>query len=405
MKILLSAFQCSPGRGSEPGNGWHWATALADIGHEVTVLTQPCFREPIQAANPQGIDFQFIDAPESSLRRLSPTLGRYDRYRNWQDAALRHIQAEPRRYDVAHHVTWGSLHLGSKLWQLPIPLVYGPIGGGQTAPASYWRYFGRNWPAEMLRTAATGPLLNLNSRSRDTIRNSSVILASNSATLTRTQRLGAANVRFMLSDALPRDWLVDARPRPTGIPVVLWIGRLLARKAPTLAVRAFAELRRTTPARMVIAGDGPLRGRVRATIERHGLSSDVQILGQVAWKDVRYLYDSASVFLFTSLRESLGTPFSEALGRGLPAVALDHHGIGDIEAGPAAIKVPLPERPRDLPGHLAAALREVLSDDQWGRRSVAAVNWASEQTWRARATAATHIYRELVQSGRDHAGR
>ena len=52
MKVLLSAFQCTPDRGSEPGNGWHWATALADYGHDVTVLTTSFEREVILAAGP-----------------------------------------------------------------------------------------------------------------------------------------------------------------------------------------------------------------------------------------------------------------------------------------------------------------------------------------------------------------
>ncbi|HKB40110.1 MAG TPA: hypothetical protein VKD72_26985, partial [Gemmataceae bacterium] len=129
----------------------------------MTVLTSSTYRELILAEGPQGADFQFIDVPASPLRRFSPRLEVYDVYRRWQDAALRHVEVQQQQYDVAHHVTWGGLHLGSMLWRLPVPLIYGPIGGGQTAPANYWRYFGRDWPAETLRTASTGSLLKLNS--------------------------------------------------------------------------------------------------------------------------------------------------------------------------------------------------------------------------------------------------
>ena len=227
MKVLLSAFDCGPGRGSEPGNGWHWAITLADFGHEVTVLTGHKNRQLISAVDSHGIDFQFIDLPASPLHRFSQTLGWADIYRHWQEKALVHSKGLTKKYDVVHHVTWGSLRLGSDLWRLPIPLVYGPIGGGQTAPAEYWRYFGPEWPAETLRTASTGPMLVLNSRSRETIRNSAVVLATNSATMAACRRLGATDVRYMLAEGLPTEWLVDPRPRPTGIPVVLWVGRLL----------------------------------------------------------------------------------------------------------------------------------------------------------------------------------
>lgn len=396
MKVLLSSFQCSPGDGSEPRTGWQWARALADYGHEVTVLTSSHYREPLLATGADDLDFRFIDIPSSPWPRAARRMWTYDGYRRWQDAALRHVEEKPGQYDVVHHVTWASLHLGSMLWKLPVPLVYGPIGGGQTAPASYWRYFGPDWPAETLRTAATGSLLKLNRRSRETLRNSAVTLICNSETAAAAQRLGAAHVQYMLCDSLLPSWLVDPRPQPSGTPVVLWVGRLLPRKAPTLAVQAFAELRRTMAAQLIVAGDGPLRQQVRAEVERLGITKDVQLLGHVSWDQVRRLYDSASVFLFTPLRESFGAQFLEALGRGLPAVALDHQGVADVEVGAAALKVALAPNPSDLPRHLAAALQTVLSDNEWESRSAAAIKWATAQAWPSRAAEATAVYRQFT---------
>ncbi len=396
MKVLLSCFQCWPGQGSELGNGWQWARALADCGHEVTVLTQLEFKKVIDEADTHGVDFRFVEVPPSPVQRFSPRFATYHYYLRWQDAALRDVEMHHQQYDVTHHVVWGSLHLGTRLWRLPAPLVYGPIGGGQTAPANYWRYFGRDWPAETLRTASTGSLLKLNSRSRETMQNSAITLVTNSATATATRRLGATDVRYMLAEGLPPDWLVEPRLKPTGTPVVLWVGRMLPRKAPTLAVEAFARLRKAMPARLVMAGDGPLLKQVRKTVARYGIADDVQLLGQVSWQEVKRLCDSATVFLFSSLRDSSGSQFLEALGRGLPAVAIDHHGIGDMEVGAAAVKVALPPEPRDLPGNLASALQTVLSDDQWELRSAAGVKWASEWTWPVKAAAATRIYKEIV---------
>jgi hypothetical protein len=40
MKILLSAYACEAGRGSEPGVGWNTALEIAKY-HEVWVLTRP----------------------------------------------------------------------------------------------------------------------------------------------------------------------------------------------------------------------------------------------------------------------------------------------------------------------------------------------------------------------------
>jgi glycosyltransferase involved in cell wall biosynthesis len=403
MKVLLSAFQCDPGKGSELGKAWHWATALADEGHQITVLTESRFRENIAAGGRDDIEFQFV-APSGTPPTAPRVIRTYNYYMRWQDAAIDHMLESREHYDVVHHIAWGSLHLGSRLWRLPAPFIYGPIGGGQTAPANYWRYFGRNWPIEATRSAATGRLLEFNKRSRETLRNADVVLVTNFETEAAAKRLGAGDVRYFLSEGLRTDWINTPRQRPTGVPIVLWVGRFLPRKAPTLAIEAFSELRKTMPARLIMAGDGPSLEKARAKVSQLGLGADVDLPGRVPWTQVPELCDSASVFLFTSLRDSSGAQFLEAMGRGLPAVALDHHGIGDVKVGQAAEKVALPRRPEELHLRIADALRTVLSGDDWEARSAEAVSWASGNTWSIKAAAATRIYDEVTKRLESGAG-
>lgn len=412
MKILLSAFACNPRWGSEFSTGWNWAYELAKAGHEVTVLTSLEFRDDIFSADPKDIDFRFIElgGPEanrqahSAMRdaaslmfyRCVPGVGIYDAYQRWQYKAFRVIAAESERYDVVHHVTWGGLHLGSHLWRMPTPFVYGPIGGGQTAPAAYRRYFGRSWAGEVARSMSTGGLLRLNGQCRQTLRHSTVTLVCNSATASIAERLGARDVRFMLADGVPSSWMGNAHMQPTGDPVILFVGRLIPRKAPTLAVEAFAELRKRMRARMLIAGDGPLRDDVLATAERLGVRDDVELTGLLPHEKVQSWYDSATVLLFSSLRESFGAPMLEASARGLPAVALNLHGIADAEFGEAAIKVALPDSLGDLPRRLAAALETVICDGHWQTRSSAAITFASRWLWPRKIEAAEEIYRQVA---------
>lgn len=395
MRVLVSAFQCGPGQGSEPGNGWHWPSSLADLGHQVTLVTPSEYRERVLAEGRQDIDYHFVDF---ASRAFSPPGGAriYDQYLHWQDAIYEHEKSARQDYDVIHHVAWGSLHLGSRLWRLPAPLVYGPIGGGQTAPSNYWRYFGKRWPAELIRNVTVGPVLQLNGRTRETLRNAATVLVTNSATEIVCRRLGVEDVRYFLAEGLPTDWLSQPRQRPTGTPIVLWVGRMLPRKAPTLAVEAFAELRRTMPARMIMAGDGPLLEQVRSTVKQLGVQDDVELMGRVPWSTVNQLCDSASVFLFSSLRDSSGSQFLEAMGKGLPAVALDLHGIGDVKVGIAAEKVELTERPEELRCRIADALRTVLTGDDWEARSAAGISWAAQHVWPAKAAAATEIYQQIT---------
>ena len=65
-RILLSAYACEPGRGSEPALGWGWATELARSGHQVWVLTRadnrPAIERDALAADP-NLNFVYFDLP------------------------------------------------------------------------------------------------------------------------------------------------------------------------------------------------------------------------------------------------------------------------------------------------------------------------------------------------------
>ena len=372
-----------------------WSTSLADCGHEVTVLTQSEFRDRVLAGGRSDIDFHFVDVASIPIR-LPGDIDGYDEYRRWQNNAYEYAAGLRQGWDVTHHTGWGSLHLGSRLWRLPQPLVYGPMGGGQTAPVGYRRYFGREWPLEKARSAATGSLLRLNGWTKETLRESAVVLVTNSATEAAARRFGARDVRYFLAEGLAQEWIGAPRQRPAGVPVVLWVGRMLPRKAPVLAVKAFAELRKTTQARLVMAGDGPLLPQVQAAVEELGLTGDVDLLGRVPWTKLAEFYSSASLFLFCSLRDSSSAQFLEAMGKGLPATMLDLHGMADVKVGIAAEKVPLSRRPDELPAQLAAAMRGVLTADDWEARSAAAIEWASEHTFPSKAAAASRIYQEVT---------
>ncbi len=76
-RILLSAYACEPGRGSEPGVGWGWATELAELGHEVWVLTRADNRvtiarnSPVDPLNPKFIYYDlpsWLEGGESGLQ-------------------------------------------------------------------------------------------------------------------------------------------------------------------------------------------------------------------------------------------------------------------------------------------------------------------------------------------------
>ena len=268
------------------------------------------------------------------MPRSAELLWAYDAYGRWQDAAAREVEAQARDYDVAHHVTYGGLHLGGVSGRRFPSCTARSVAARPPRPATGATSDAGGQPR--CWTASAGPLLKLNRRCQQTIRNSAVTLVNNSATAAACRRLGGTDIRYMLADGLSPEWIADARPQGRRSPGALGGNAPAAQGARTCR----PGLCRASPGH---AGASCHRRRRAASYAGTrddrgtlGLTEDVQMLGKLPREEIRSLYDSASVLLFTSLRESFGAPFIEALGRGLQAIALDLAGIADADVGPAA---------------------------------------------------------------------
>jgi glycosyltransferase involved in cell wall biosynthesis len=133
---------------------------------------------------------------------------------------------------------------------------------------------------------------------------------------------------------------------PADALVVGGVGRLEYQKNFPLFLEVAAEVGARMPqAIFVIAGEGPDRAALEELSQKLGIASRVRLLGFV--KEMPELYQSLDLMLLTSHFE--GTPLTilEAMATGVPVVASDVDGVGDVLAdGQDSILVP-PGR-RDL---------------------------------------------------------
>lgn len=123
------------------------------------------------------------------------------------------------------------------------------------------------------------------------------------------------------SDALRATWGADR----AGDLVVAYVGRLAVEKNLDVLLDAFGGIRNRVPrARLLLVGDGPLRGEIRARCP------DAIFAGQRTGEDLAVHYASADLFLFPSLTETFGNVTPEAMASGLPAVAFDYAAAAEL---------------------------------------------------------------------------
>lgn len=143
-------------------------------------------------------------------------------------------------------------------------------------------------------------------------------------------------------------------------PLIVFLGRLVERKGVEYLLRAFALLQHDTPdAKLVIAGRGPLEGKLRKIVNKLGISGAVKFLGFVEETDKYKLLGQADIACFPSLYgESFGIVLIEAMAAGSRVV------IGGDNPGYRSVLAEKPEllvKPKNTAA-FAARLRQYLDN-------------------------------------------
>ena len=350
MKVLLSAYACDPSRGGEFNNGWNYAyNSCKDIRvwclttvEGKTGITQRLKEEPMPFLN-----MVYVAVPDwmLKLKLASPQVGVYLHYIYWQYQAFKVAKKLDKEigFDVVHHGTYSSLQLGSYMWKLGKPMLFGPVGGGQLAPPQFKKYFSGGWKLEKLRDFIGYVLLNVLNAPTKALKYSLITLVVNQDTYELAQKYGAQKLIYAPCTLLPDNFGPEAVPeRPAKRELnLLWIGRLLPRKGLKLILEALRLIPEDLPLNLTIIGDGALENELPIWIKELGLEGRAKWLGRQPMEVVKQAYISHDVFIYCSLRESLAAQFFESMAYGLPLITLDLHGAVNFVQSDAAVKIPV----------------------------------------------------------------
>jgi glycosyltransferase involved in cell wall biosynthesis len=353
MKILVSAYACDPYRGSEPGVGWDAVCRIARR-HEVCVLTDDHNRAGWERAAkeqiiPDHVNVRFLRREKPcSQNRFVAHLQSWLSYRAFTRLVLKAAQEWHAEigFDLCHQVTIAAWRMPSPLWRLPIPFVWGPIGGAGWMPPAFRSMLSpksrafetlRDWNTWMMERSKTF---------RDCIRNTAVVIAANEETeqFLKPHRQGNCMLNLHVSSISESKIHQFARPMKSNVsgPLRLFAGgNIEGRKGVSLALRALADVaKQGIDFHYTVAGGGPEIQTLRKLSNELGIEDRVDFHPGYSGDNYSEALQNTDVYFLPSFRETMGMTLVEAILAGCYPVVADTSAQGEIvrRVGGIAVK-------------------------------------------------------------------
>jgi len=394
LRVLISAYACEPGKGSEPAVGWMWVQQIARF-HEVWVITRANNREPIESAlsiEPlPNVHWIYADLPRWARFWKKKQRGVHLYYYLWQAAVFAVARKWHRKinFELIHHVTLGQYWVPSFLALLPIPFVWGPVGGGESAPPGFWWDFSpRGKRFELMRNLAR-TLASFNPMMRACAKRSRIAIGTTEQTAQRLKKLGAAHVEVhpqfgMTTSEIQHFAKFPIRSEKTFR--LISMGRLIHWKGFHLSLRAFAKFQTDYPdSEYWITSSGAEDERLKTLAKNLGVENKVVFWG--GFRTLQEVYsklEECDVLVHPALHEAFGNVCLEAMAAGRPVVCLDLGGPALQVTEQTGIKVSA-RTPEQAVYDLSIAFRRLATDPELrirlgqGARRRAAIDFAWER--------------------------
>ena len=377
LKVLINAYACSPGMGSEPGMAWNWVSHLANYC-ELYIITEGEFCDKIEAILPtmeQGKNMHFYYNPVSDeVRSMCWNQGDwrfYKFYRHWQwkTYLIAKNICSKENIDVLHQLNMIGFREPGYLWKLSreinIPFVWGPVGGLKQFPLAYLSGAGLKMKLfNRLKNFLNICQLKYDKRVNEALNTAHVIVSSIPDSYRALKKYkGLNSVVIPETGCFPSEDIPLERFDSEEFHI-MWVGKFDFRKQLPLALRTVAAM--DNP-RVVLDVYGS--GTKTQTNEARYLAYTLGVEDRVVWhgnqpnEAVMDAMRCAQLFMFTSVSEDTSTVVLEAISNRLPVVCFDTCGMAAVIDGKVGRKIPLTSPLQSI--HEFAAALNFLEHDRY----------------------------------------
>lgn len=353
-RLLVSAFGCWPGKGSELGVGWEWCVQMAK-NNELHIITIRRSRNDIEASLPKlsediqrNMHFHYFDYPTWLIKALPAGTSRwYLYYLFWQIGIIATIKKLHRhfKFDYTMALTFGSVWLPTFLPLFRTPFIWGPWGGADFIPNQYlksllpkkkgllqWAQSKRQWLAEHV-----GYLPHI----RFVMHRASALLCRTNGNCNAVPLHYKDKCYVILETAISTPFCQVSNTKRTSKPVrILTTGRLIPRKNISMAIKAVSEAAKTVDINYDIIGDGPELANLERFISECNANEKITLIKSIPREQLLAKLPDYDIYLFPSLLEGGSWALMEAMGYGLPVICFNGSGMRVITDENCAIRLP-----------------------------------------------------------------
>lgn len=392
LRILMIAYACDPKGSGEHWLGWGWAHEAAK-NHDVVLIAPPRAEAAIREASQQiHITYRAVGL-SAWFRWCSDRMGVFGmwmRKHAWQRRVLkvaREIHAT-QPFDIVHQTTFHTFRIPFSCASLGIPSVWGPVAGGESVPPGFEQYLGPFAAAEA-RRATLNRLCLLSPSVGKSLKAASAIVVSNRTTLAFLPAQYRDKCVVVSPNAVRDEDLEPLPPASRDVSEtfeIVFAGACAATRAMPLVFEALAS-GIGTEWKMNLAGNGPALDFWKSEAERLGISDRVSFLGNIPREELARIYARASVLVFPALRDSGGSSILDAMTKGIPILALNWAGPGEMVDSSSSLLVDTIDPQATVAG-IQSGLQMLATNRQLGisladnafRRAMEKFSWAGKFT-------------------------
>lgn len=408
LKILVSAYACSPEMGSEPGMAWNWCSNLAKYC-TLYIITEGEFQDKINKALPslpasKNMHFYYNPVPDE-VRKMCWNQGDwrfYKYYRTWQWKTYEIAQkiCQHTHIDILHQLNMIGFREPGYLWKIPdIPFVWGPIGGLKQFPTAYLEECGLKMKIfNLIKNLINIAQIKYDKRINEAFKKASLLISSIPNSYNAIKKY-----KGLESIIIPETGCFETQENiihnfHEKIFRILWVGKFDFRKQLPLALRIIKTCQNPN-LHLDIYGTG----NIKQIQEAKKLVQTLHIEEFITWHGnqpnniILQAMRNAHLFLFTSINEDTSTVVLEAISNQLPVVCFDTCGMGYVIDKSIGIKVPL-STPQQSINDFARVLNKLENNRHLLKKmSENCIEKRQELSWENKTLKVIKLYKTILK--------